>query len=78
MERHGTTSPLHHPPTHSPPSNQLMELPDSIGRLSPLKDLWLDQNNLTALPWNFFQLTNLVRLNMEVSYLQPIIAGMAG
>ena len=41
--------------------------PDSIGRLEPLKDLWLDQNHMTALPWNFFQLTNLVALNMEVN-----------
>ncbi len=47
-------------------NNRLMELPDNIGNLGrTLTNLWLDFNNLTALPISFHKLENLTELKME-------------
>jgi len=47
-------------------NNRLMELPDDIGKIGPsLTNLWLDFNNLTALPMSFHKMTSLVELKME-------------
>ena len=47
-------------------NNRLMELPDSIGNLGKtLKHLWLDFNNLSALPMTFHKMEVLEELKME-------------
>jgi len=47
-------------------NNRLMELPDGIGLIgNTLKHLWLDFNNLTALPMSFHKMTALEELKME-------------
>ena len=45
---------------------RLMELPDGIGSLGKtLKHLWLDFNNLTALPMSFHKMEVIEELKME-------------
>jgi Leucine-rich repeat (LRR) protein len=47
--------------------NVLGELPESMGRLGRLRELWLGQNpNISALPETFYQLSSLKALNMEM------------
>jgi hypothetical protein len=47
-------------------NNRLMELPDEIGKLGKtLQHLWLDFNNLTALPMSFHKLQVINELKME-------------
>jgi hypothetical protein len=47
-------------------NNRLMELPEEIGKLgNSLTNLWLDFNNLSAVPMSFYKLTNLIELKME-------------
>jgi Leucine-rich repeat (LRR) protein len=48
-------------------ANQLLELPDTVGQLTRLRELWLAQNlQISSLPESFYQLTNLRSLNMEL------------
>ena len=43
------------------------ELPETLGKLTRIRELWLGQNTqISALPESFYQLTNLRNLNMEL------------
>jgi hypothetical protein len=53
-------------------SNQLTELPESIGNLTNLEELNLSNNQLTALPESIGNLTNLRTLNLGFNQLTTI------
>ena len=56
-------------PLFSPflPLISLQELPETLGKLTRIRELWLGQNTqISALPESFYQLTNLRNLNMEL------------
>jgi len=45
--------------------NDLKSLPESIGQLTNLKEMWLLGNSLTDLPESFGQLTKLTKLDLR-------------
>jgi Leucine-rich repeat (LRR) protein len=47
------------------PSSQLLALPPEIGKLSWIRRINLEANNLTSLPQEFFELRNLTSINLS-------------
>jgi len=50
-------------------NQQLTQLPEDIGQLANLKQLYLEWNNLTSLPSSFSQLSNLENLAISNNWL---------
>lgn len=53
-------------------NQQLTQLPDDIGQLSNLKQLYLEWNNFTSLPSSFSQLSNLENLAISNNWLTAL------
>ena len=53
-------------------NQQLTQLPDNIGQLANLKQLYLEWNNLTSLPSSFSQLLNLENLAISNNWLTAL------
>ena len=52
--------------------NELDSLPDELGGLTSLEQLWLDQNQLTYLPNTIGDLENLKTLELQYNWLESI------
>ncbi|MBU0491848.1 MAG: hypothetical protein KKA73_15860 [Chloroflexi bacterium] len=52
---------------------QLTELPDWLGEMAPLQQLWCDDNHLTELPKSLAQLRRLTTLTLEDNPLNPAL-----
>jgi len=53
-------------------NQQLTQLPDNIGQLANLKQLYLEWNNLTSFPSSFSQLSNLENLAVSNNWLTAL------
>uniref|UniRef100_A0A8C5BKM5 Scribble planar cell polarity protein n=1 Tax=Gadus morhua TaxID=8049 RepID=A0A8C5BKM5_GADMO len=59
-------------------SNKLEELPDTLGALPNLRELWLDRNQLSSLPVELGNLRRLVCLDVSENRLEELPAELSG
>ena len=53
-------------------TQKVSQLPDIIGQLSELENLYIEKHDLTELPDNFTQLSNLITLGISNNYLTSL------